>query len=104
MVAHAGVVQVRLILFTDHEIGRPISLRPNFFFHGSLVAQHGRLCKVAQLMAGQEEFSILRRFGVLNMQKLLYLHAEIIHLEAELKELSKRDASHGERQFHAKDW
>ncbi|KAH6710951.1 hypothetical protein BKA61DRAFT_612737 [Leptodontidium sp. MPI-SDFR-AT-0119] len=60
--------------------------------------------KVAQLMAGQEEFSILRRFRVLNMQKLLYLHAEIIHLEAELKELSKRDASHGERQFHAKDW
>lgn len=60
--------------------------------------------KVAQLMGSQEEFAILRRFRVLNMQKLLYLQAEIIHLEAEVAQLAKRDAEHEERQFHAKDW
>ncbi|KAE8448984.1 hypothetical protein EG329_008572 [Mollisiaceae sp. DMI_Dod_QoI] len=60
--------------------------------------------KVAQLMGSQEEFAILRRFRALNMQKLLYQQAEIIHLEAEVNELAKRDAEHGEREFHAKDW
>lgn len=60
--------------------------------------------KVAQLMASQEEFAILRRFRVLNMQRLLYLQAEIIHLEAEVAQLAKRDALHEERQIYTKDW
>ncbi|KAH9217649.1 hypothetical protein DL95DRAFT_91028 [Leptodontidium sp. 2 PMI_412] len=60
--------------------------------------------KVAQLMGSQEEFSILRRFRTLNMQRLLYLHAEIIHLEAELNQLVTRDAAHEERRFHSSDW
>jgi hypothetical protein len=60
--------------------------------------------KVAQLMGSQEEFAILRRFRELNMQRLLYMQAEIVHLEAEVHELANRDASHEQRQFHAKDW
>lgn len=60
--------------------------------------------KVAQLMATQEEFAILRRFRVINMQRLLYLQAEITHLEAEANQLAKRDETHSERQYHAKDW
>jgi nicotinamidase-related amidase len=60
--------------------------------------------KVAHLMASQEEFAILRRFRELNMQRLLYLQAEIIHLESEVDRLAKRDALHGERTFHTKDW
>ncbi|EPE26349.1 hypothetical protein GLAREA_02261 [Glarea lozoyensis ATCC 20868] len=60
--------------------------------------------KVAHLMATQEEFAILRRFRVLNMQKLLYLQAEISHLEAELNQLATRDETHADRQYHAKDW
>ncbi|PVH77721.1 hypothetical protein DL98DRAFT_636938 [Cadophora sp. DSE1049] len=60
--------------------------------------------KVAQLMASQEEFSIVRRFGALNMQKLLYMQAELIHLQSDLDQLSKRDVLHGERQYHSKDW
>jgi hypothetical protein len=60
--------------------------------------------KVANLIGSQEEFAIFRRFRVLNMQKLLYLQAEIIHLEEELNELVKRDKGHGERQLHTKDW
>lgn len=60
--------------------------------------------KVAQLMATQEEFAILRRFRVINMQKLLYQQAEISHLEAEFYQLAKRDESLAERKYHAKDW
>jgi hypothetical protein len=60
--------------------------------------------KVAHLMGSQEEFAILRRFRVLNMQRLLYLQAEILHLEAEAAQLAARDSVHQDRQFHAKDW
>jgi hypothetical protein len=60
--------------------------------------------KVARLMASQDEFAILRRFRVLNIQNLLYLQADITHLEAELSILANRDARHGDRQFHTKDW
>ncbi|PMD21120.1 hypothetical protein NA56DRAFT_626290 [Hyaloscypha hepaticicola] len=60
--------------------------------------------KVAHLMASQEEFAILRRFRELNIQRLLYLQSEIIHLESEVKQLAKRDATHEDRIFHAKDW
>ena len=60
--------------------------------------------KVAQLMANQEEFSIVRRFGPLNMQKILYLQAELIHLQSDQAQLSERDALHRERQYHSKDW
>ncbi|KAH8591691.1 hypothetical protein B0O99DRAFT_718993 [Bisporella sp. PMI_857] len=60
--------------------------------------------KVAQLMSSQGEFAILRRFRHLNMQKLLYLQAEVIHLEASVNQLAQRDAVNEERQFHAKDW
>jgi len=45
--------------------------------------------KVAHLMATQEEFAILRRFRELNMQRLLYLQAEIIHLRSEVEQLAK---------------
>lgn len=38
------------------------------------------------------------------MQRLLYLQAEITHLESEVKQLAERDALHDERTFHAKDW
>jgi hypothetical protein len=60
--------------------------------------------KLARLMARQEEFAILRSFRSLNMQNLLYLQAELTHLETELKELAERDVAHIDRQFHAKDW
>ncbi|OTA79954.1 hypothetical protein M434DRAFT_86781 [Hypoxylon sp. CO27-5] len=43
--------------------------------------------KVAQLMATYEEFAILRRFKRLNYQNLLYLQAQIIHLEDSLGRL-----------------
>jgi hypothetical protein len=60
--------------------------------------------RVAQLMATQDEFAIFRRFRVINIQRLLYLQAEISHLEEKLHELAKRDETHAGRQYHAKDW
>ncbi|KAH8885606.1 hypothetical protein GQ53DRAFT_828647 [Thozetella sp. PMI_491] len=60
--------------------------------------------KVAQLMAKYEEFAILRRFKALNYQNLLYLQAEIIHLSDSLGNMARRDASHPDRLYYAKDW
>lgn len=60
--------------------------------------------KLARLMAAQDEFAILRRFRVLNMQNLLYLQADIANDEAELFALANRDAGHSDGQFQTKDW
>jgi len=60
--------------------------------------------KVAELMSTHNEFAIFRRFQTLNMQNLLYLQAEITHLEADLSEISGRDARHANRENHAYDW
>jgi hypothetical protein len=55
-------------------------------------------------MGTHEEFAILRRFKTLNYQNLLYLQAEIIHLEQELEKLVNRDMAHLERGDFTKDW
>lgn len=60
--------------------------------------------KVAQLMASQDEFAIFRRFKVPNLQKLLYMQAEITHLELELTDLANRDAQHPDREYYTRDW
>lgn len=60
--------------------------------------------KIAHLMGEHPEFAIFRRFRALNMQNLLYLQAEIIHLEAELRRLAREDMKHGGRQDHPHDW
>jgi hypothetical protein len=60
--------------------------------------------KVAQLMGTHTEFAMFRRFKGLNMRNLLYLQAEITHLEAELQRLATVDAKHRDREHHAHDW
>jgi hypothetical protein len=60
--------------------------------------------KIAQLMGSFDEFAIFRRFRSLNYQNILYLQAEILHLEDDLRKLAERDARHAGREFHAKDW
>lgn len=59
--------------------------------------------KVANLMATHGELAIFRRFKALNMLNLLYLQAEITHLEAELREVACEDAQQG-RENHPHDW
>jgi hypothetical protein len=60
--------------------------------------------KVAGLMGTYPEYSILRRFRALNMQNLLYLQAEITHLEAELRRLAQQDVTSGNKPDHVHDW
>ncbi|KAK8043321.1 hypothetical protein PG993_005751 [Apiospora rasikravindrae] len=60
--------------------------------------------KISQLMGCQDTCAIYRRFRRLNSLNLLYLQAELTHLEEELEALAKRDAADPERRFHARDW
>ncbi|KAI1448152.1 hypothetical protein F5Y02DRAFT_377510 [Annulohypoxylon stygium] len=60
--------------------------------------------KVARLMSTYEEFAILRRFKRLNYQNLLYLQAEMIHLEESLGRLVEKDAADSERKEYEEDW
>ena len=55
-------------------------------------------------MATHNELAIFRRFETLNMQNLLYLQAEITHLETELRKLANDDTRHKDRKDHSKDW
>jgi hypothetical protein len=60
--------------------------------------------KLASFMGLHDEYAIYRRFRQLNAQNLLYLQAELTHLERELRNLAQRDSSVPEREFFAKDW
>jgi hypothetical protein len=61
---------------------------------------------MAQLMGSESELGILRRFSKLNMQNLLYLQAELLHLESELEERAVADHSsnHPKKAFYSRDW
>src|SRR5450756_2690484 len=60
--------------------------------------------KVATVMSQHSELAILRRFSKLNFQNLLYLQAELTHLEANLKKLADRDDEHPNRKQYCRDW
>ncbi|KAH6651683.1 hypothetical protein BKA67DRAFT_537543 [Truncatella angustata] len=59
-------------------------------------------CKVARFMGRQDEYAIFRRFKALNAQNLLYLQAELTHLEAQLHSLAQRNGA--DRVVSSKDW
>lgn len=60
--------------------------------------------KVAQLMSQHPELAIARRFSHLNMQNLLYLQAELAHLEVEYRNIAEANQRYPERLDFAKDW
>ena len=60
--------------------------------------------KVAQLMASHNELAIFRRFQELNMRNLLYLQAELSHLEAELRDIVEADTKYPECANNSYDW
>lgn len=62
--------------------------------------------KLAELMACATELGIFRRFGTLNVQNLLYLQAELTHLESELRTLEKADRDSGGpfKSVYCHDW
>jgi hypothetical protein len=58
--------------------------------------------KVARFMGRQDEYAMFRRFKTLNAQNLLYLQAELVHLEDQLYSLAQRDSV--KRIIPIKDW
>ena len=62
--------------------------------------------KLAALMGTYSEMMIVRRFGALHAQNLLYLQAELIHLEQSLKDctLENQGAEDMMRNDLGKDW
>jgi hypothetical protein len=67
------------------------------------MAEEGH-AKVATMMIQYNEFAIFRKFSKLNYQNLLYLQAELMHLEANLKKLADRDGRDPNRTCYSKDW
>lgn len=60
--------------------------------------------KIASLMSHHGELAIFRRFSQLNLQTLLYLQAELTHLEADLKRVAVRDHADPDRNLYTKYW
>jgi hypothetical protein len=61
---------------------------------------------LAQFMGQHTEFGIFRQFSRLNLQNLLYLQAELVHLEADLRETVRADqnSGHPRKVAYSKDW
>ncbi|ORY03151.1 hypothetical protein BCR34DRAFT_573714 [Clohesyomyces aquaticus] len=67
--------------------------------------------KLASLMGPNPEVAIFRRFSTLNAQNLLYLQAELVHLEERLKKCVQADESPTidapgrlDRRLYDRDW
>jgi len=62
--------------------------------------------KLACHMGMHPELAIFRRFGDLNAQNLLYLQAELVHLEKKLRAIETADceAQIGHSSSYARDW
>ncbi|KAL8838166.1 MAG: hypothetical protein Q9176_005249 [Flavoplaca citrina] len=62
--------------------------------------------KLASIMGAHPEVAILRRFGSLNVRNLLYLQAELIALEQNLRACTEKNITSGDadRTASARDW
>jgi hypothetical protein len=62
--------------------------------------------KLASRMATHPELAIVRSFKAIGIQNILYLQAELQHLEIELQKCSKADmqSSNKARQLYSRDW
>lgn len=49
--------------------------------------------RLAALMGDHKELLMLRRFAITNVKNLLYMQAELLHLEAELHDIILEDRS-----------
>ena len=61
---------------------------------------------LASLMGSHPEVAIVRRFGALNAQNLLYLQAELVALEDDLRAIAAEDSASDDRNRanYSRDW
>ncbi|KAF2187509.1 hypothetical protein K469DRAFT_725452 [Zopfia rhizophila CBS 207.26] len=62
--------------------------------------------ELASLMGSHMEVAIFRRFSTLNIQNLLHMQAELMHIEQELCEIAREDDESGDpiRQSYRNNW
>lgn len=62
--------------------------------------------KLAWRMGNVPDLAIFRRFQALNLQNLLYLQAELVHLEDQLKHEAAADSQSASARckLHSRDW
>jgi len=62
--------------------------------------------ELSALMGSHPEIAIFRRFATLGSQNLLYLQAELVHLEQELQDIVKEDDESADpvRQSYKDSW
>lgn len=61
---------------------------------------------LASLMACSPELAFFRRFATLNLKNILYLQAELVVLERELRDAARKDEQSGNemRQYYSRAW
>ena len=52
--------------------------------------------RLSTLMGAHQELALFRRFADLNVKNLLYMQSELVHLEAELKNIELENRQSGE--------
>ncbi|KAI9794135.1 MAG: hypothetical protein M1833_000447 [Piccolia ochrophora] len=62
--------------------------------------------KIALRMSTHPDLAIFRRFEAINAQNMLYMQAELVHLEFELHQLAESDAKtdNANRRLYSRDW
>jgi hypothetical protein len=60
--------------------------------------------QIARLMGQHEELAILRKFNNMSLQNLLYMQAELMHLEEKYEIVSEKYAEIPSRPFKSRDW
>lgn len=62
--------------------------------------------KLGLLMGDYPELAIFRRYAALNAQNILYLQAELAHLESRLRNFAEEDEKSNveKRKDYSKDW
>jgi len=60
--------------------------------------------QIIRLMSQHEELAILRKFNNLSLQNLLYMQAELMHLEEKYNILSVKDGENPSRSHRSRDW
>jgi hypothetical protein len=79
------------------------AINPTLLNNASLIEGYPKL---AGHMGNFPETAIMRRFSTLNSQNLLYMQAEIFHLENELRELEMSNSKSQDttKHMYARDW